>query len=348
MKKNLIFFVTIIFMFSSYMKAQEKFTKESILVAKEPLEVGNLPKVLKSSEEQILMGNSNIFEFNTKIGIGTVEPNSILDIDCRLLSGNENGVTIRADLPLAMPFPHTLSLVQSSNSESVSLGFGENDHAVIRTEKIPNNDDYKLEFWVRDSDSPLKYMSIFPNGNVGIGTKNNNPVRKLHLAETSNDDLYLHITNDQTGHEQTDGLDIGLYQNAGIIWQRENSPLAFYIGHDNEADMVLSNKLLQVDGKIECEEIQVTDVGADYVFDDNYKLRSLKEIEQYIKQHKHLPGIPPSSETEKGVNLGEFNEILLEKIEELTLYTIELQKQIEYVKSENTELKKIINKTRGK
>ena len=98
---------------------------------------------------------------------------------------------------------------------------------------------------------------------------------------------------------------------------------------------------LAVDGKIECEEIEVKNIGADYVFDSNYKLRSLGEIENFIKQNGHLPGVNPASETQKGVNLGEFNQKLLEKVEELTLYMIDLKKENEAMKA---EIKSLNNK----
>ncbi|MDY0104496.1 MAG: hypothetical protein RBS07_16290 [Lentimicrobium sp.] len=94
-----------------------------------------------------------------------------------------------------------------------------------------------------------------------------------------------------------------------------------------------SNSKLAVDGKIVCEEIEVKNVSADFVFDVNYKLPSLKEVELFIKTNGHLPGVAPASETEKGVNLGEFNQILLQKIEELTLYMIDLKKENEELKS---------------
>lgn len=69
---------------------------------------------------------------------------------------------------------------------------------------------------------------------------------------------------------------------------------------------------------------------ADYVFEDDYKLMSLKELDQYIKTNGHLPNIPTSEEVVKqGVDLAEMNAKLLEKVEELTLYTIELNKKNE-------------------
>lgn len=68
---------------------------------------------------------------------------------------------------------------------------------------------------------------------------------------------------------------------------------------------------------------------ADYVFDDDYLLMSLSELEEYIKEHKHLPGVPSAATVaEEGIDLAEMNKILLEKIEELTLRVIELEKKI--------------------
>lgn len=92
---------------------------------------------------------------------------------------------------------------------------------------------------------------------------------------------------------------------------------------------------LEVDGKIICEEVEVKNVSADYVFGKDFSLKTLNEVETFINKNGHLPDVPPASETEKGVNISEFNSLLLQKIEELTLYTIEQEKRI------NTQQKKI-------
>jgi hypothetical protein len=74
---------------------------------------------------------------------------------------------------------------------------------------------------------------------------------------------------------------------------------------------------------------------ADYVFAKEFQLPSLASIEDYIKANHHLPGIPTSAEVaEKGLDLGANQARLLEKIEELTLYTIELQKQVDQLKNQ--------------
>src|SRR6185436_6031969 len=86
---------------------------------------------------------------------------------------------------------------------------------------------------------------------------------------------------------------------------------------------------LAVDGKAICTEVMVRLVPnwPDYVFDNKYKLQSLDEVEKYIQQNNHLPGIPSAIDLESnGLNIGEMQKLQMEKIEELTLYIIGLKK----------------------
>jgi hypothetical protein len=100
---------------------------------------------------------------------------------------------------------------------------------------------------------------------------------------------------------------------------------------------------LAVEGKIGAREINVTATNPfpDYVFENNYQLRSLPEVEKYVQQHKHLPEIPSAAQVEKdGINVGEMNALLLKKIEELTLYVIEQNKRIDSLEAQNQVLEK--------
>lgn len=95
---------------------------------------------------------------------------------------------------------------------------------------------------------------------------------------------------------------------------------------------------------IKAEQIKVENPAAngwaDYVFKKEYKLRTLEEVEKHIQEKGHLPNIPSAGEVEKeGINLGEMDARLLEKIEELTLYSIEQNKQIRQLQEENKVLK---------
>ncbi len=90
---------------------------------------------------------------------------------------------------------------------------------------------------------------------------------------------------------------------------------------------------LEVCGTIRAKEIKVETGWCDYVFEDNYQLRSIEELESFIKENKHLPEIPTAADVEAhGVNLGNATSKLLLKIEELTLYMIQQQKEIEVLK----------------
>ena len=115
--------------------------------------------------------------------------------------------------------------------------------------------------------------------------------------------------------------------------------------------VVINNKLtckdeLEVIG-LTASAIKTDDINvnmsnvADYVFDENYNLKSLSEVESYVNEHKHLPGIPSAAEIEQnGVSLSKMSNMLLEKVEELTLHMIRLEKENAALKAEVKSLKK--------
>ena len=83
-------------------------------------------------------------------------------------------------------------------------------------------------------------------------------------------------------------------------------------------------------------------------FEDKYKLSPLNEVEKFIKRNGHLPGIPSAAEVEKeGVELGSMDAKLLQKIEELTLYMIELKKENDRIAKENQFIKREIKQLRN-
>ncbi|WP_082994807.1 MULTISPECIES: hypothetical protein [Aquimarina] len=98
---------------------------------------------------------------------------------------------------------------------------------------------------------------------------------------------------------------------------------------------------LAVEGSIGAREM-VVEAGtwSDFVFYDDYKLPTLKEVENHIKENRHLKDIPSASEVqENGIFLGEMDAKLLQKIEELTLYIIEINKRVDELEKENLQLK---------
>ncbi len=111
------------------------------------------------------------------------------------------------------------------------------------------------------------------------------------------------------------------------------------IGTDNPGDSKLA-----VNGTIKTQKVYVTaDSWSDFVFEDTYELRELSEVEKYIKENKHLPDVPSKEEVVKnGVELGEMDAVLLQKIEELTLYMIELEKKVKVLQKTNDELSTLL------
>jgi hypothetical protein len=121
--------------------------------------------------------------------------------------------------------------------------------------------------------------------------------------------------------------------NVGVGTYTPNAKLhlngAMLIG--NNAARIAIGYSLSVDGKIMCEALDILPSGSwpDYVFEDDYNLLPLFELEASIRQNKHLPGLPSSAEIKASgkIQVGEMNKKMLEKVEELTLYIIQLKKE---------------------
>jgi len=216
-------------------------------------------------------------------------------------------------------------------------------------------------------------MVLKQSGYIGIGTIN--PQAKLHVSNGSiiaSDPLYNGINVRLDGanipvlkfSRDTDGSQIH-YHNA-FVGQFWNPVLGQYnlgigtglsdSGDQNATTNVLAITLngnvaigttdpgsfkLAVNGKTWTTEVQVAVTRPpDYVFEPTYHLSSLDSIKTYIDKNKHLPEVPSAKEMEKnGVNLGEMNMLLLKKIEELTLYVIELKNEVNQLR-QNQSTKK--------
>ncbi|MDC6390952.1 malectin [Maribacter sp. PR1] len=114
------------------------------------------------------------------------------------------------------------------------------------------------------------------------------------------------------------------------LWYADNSNLYYNQGNIGIGITNPGTDKLAVNGNIRAKEVKVETANwPDYVFEKDYPLLSLIEIQKFIEQHGHLPNVPSAKEIESnGQNLGEVNRLLLEKVEELTLYSIKLQKEL--------------------
>lgn len=184
-------------------------------------------------------------------------------------------------------------------------------------------------------------LTVAPDGNVGIG--NNSPLTKLHIA--SGQDAGL--ANTQNGFVML-GSETGgnvVIDNNEII-ARNNGAISTLFLQNNGGPVQIGNTavptgyLLSVAGKAICTELRVQLTGAwpDYVFNEKYQLPSFDHLRQYIQQNKHLPNIPAAKDIEKsGIEVGDMQRRMMEKIEELTLYVLELEKKVSALEKKQGE-----------
>lgn len=216
----------------------------------------------------------------------------------------------------------------------------------------------KMNFKVGENYSGgLVRMSIDgETGNIGIGTTS--PFEKLHMTNGAmqfsnlggNDEVDIIKIAEGTVYNEFSL--IGMFNGTGgdgnaIKFRSQWEDNIMYIGGDGKVgigtDDVGQNNgdsKLIIDGKILCEEVEViADVIPDYVFQKyytgtstlkaDYVMPTLEEVEAFTKENHHLPEVPSASKIkEEGMQLKEMTTLLLQKVEELTLYTIEQEKRI--------------------
>jgi hypothetical protein len=211
------------------------------------------------------------------------------------------------------------------------------------------------------STASTERMRINSSGNIGIGLLN--PTAKLDVlseikvtSSSDNSRTYRITSGNRQEIFATNDLLTFSGQNNGIILNNNNNnPGSFFVKNSslNNLNLFTINGIngktgvgttsfpttigganisayrLFVRGGILTEEVRVRTGWADYVFADDYQLKSISEVETFIKENKHMPNVPSAAQVEEeGISLGEMAKIQQEKIEELMLYIIQQEKRI--------------------
>jgi trimeric autotransporter adhesin len=234
---------------------------------------------------------------DTKVGIGTSSPTS--------------------PLSFASTSGKKISLYQSSTGD-IGMGIGPFEYRMF-TDNASANIVFGHDNFINGFNENVKF---FGNGNIHVGNytawSNTNDNRRINFGD--GDYVYLGEV----------GADDRLELRATSFNFKDGN---VFIGTNNFTSG--AGYKLRVGGKIFSEEVRVQLQSAwpDYVFEKNYSRMTLSELEDYINENKHLPNIPSATEVEKnGQHLGEIQRKMLEKIEELSLYIIELKNEIDLLK----------------
>ena len=216
-----------------------------------------------------------------------------------------------------------------------------------------------FNFMRNDAGSTKKLCAINKSGDlyimskIGVGTEQ--PQERIHIFESTNQPVFIKVQN------QNSIISFGLDGAHGIINSSRDLMLNWYsnknviVGGEQSGDFstlhntylaVNSGKVgigttnpqneLDVNGTIHCKlfKVDITD-WYDNVFENTYNLMSFEELRKFILQNKHLPEIPTEDDVIKnGLDVGKMNALLLKKVEELTLYILMLENEINEIKTE--------------
>lgn len=284
---------------------------------------------------------------NTNVGIGTNTPKSKLDVEGGISIGVNysgtntspaNGAIIEGNVGIGTVLP-TSKLDVNGLIKGLGASFPK---SVLSSAVFANENERIKECNVLSAGSIVNPLSEsktfnfldFPssstnlNNSIWFSLQNRNDIARLVFQATQDASCNLRVLNkveEDVFRVNDDGSG-----NILLTLPKVNSFIG--IGTTSFTDGIDTFKL-SVAGNIRANRVKVYTTWADFVFDKEYKLLSIEDVEKYIIENGHLKDIPSAEIVEKnGIELGEMNKLLLQKIEELTLYIIDLNKEVESLK----------------
>ncbi len=292
---------------------------------------------------------TNKIESTGYVGIGTTDPQQKLQVEDGAIGVGDQSAGNWMQIKQITTDGYGYNF-QHNNASVIINEQGGTNQAIILGDVDNNNNSVLFGVSHLQGGPWTPKLTLTGNGNLGIGTTN--PFQKLTVKDGQ---LFF-------GHSLSNQFESGRIR---FVEYASNSYLGAFIHYDgnhnvmnlgvhNIHDLNMSNDInaisikrengyvgigttnpqakLAVAGTILAKEVRVsTDQNdwPDFVFEEDYHLKDLSEVENYIKEHKHLEGIASAKEMEEqGVNLAEMNKLLLQKIEELTLHTIAQEKKL--------------------
>lgn len=234
----------------------------------------------------------------------------------------------------------TMNYHQAQNNVLTFAGYGGTvaayASAATKSDLVLSNVNANLNtgYYFSGSDNNIMLLGTTAIGNGGVASVKTS----AHIDATASVSSYYGLLIDQV-------YGAGTITNKYGVYQVDANSKNYFAGKLSIGTTSLpTDYKLAVGGNIIAEKVRVklqSSGWPDYVFDKKYKLPSLREIELFIQQHQHLPGVPSAAEVEKeGIDLGDNQAVLLKKIEELTLHLIELSKKVDQLSEENKVMKK--------
>jgi hypothetical protein len=263
-----------------------------------------------------------------KVGIGTTSPASLLDVNGTL--NVEEAVTLRDNLSVTnKTTTHQLQITDGAASGKVLSSDANGNASWIDLNTIMPD-----AIWSENNDN-VYLMDM----KVGIGI--NNPTAQLSLA-----DIYaaggknLQIGNDVYLSDIDNANTLGIYgiqdNTVGAVKLGSGGPKLYGKNGNLGIGTIDPTEALSVNGNIICEQIEVVEnvPSSDFVFEEDYELMSIKDLESFVTTNHHLPEIPSAAEFKaNGYNMNDMDDLLLRKVEQLTLYIITLEKKVEILEN---------------